>query len=68
MAIADDDSVSLLLPDPKICHKGTCTTTFSSQNVSLLDWSVYTPSSPWWKTLRDFTFDGIAGAKCSKIF
>jgi hypothetical protein len=67
MAIADDDSVSLLLPDSETCDKGTCTIAFSNQNASLLDWSVYTPSSPWWKTLCDFTFDGIAGAKCSKL-
>jgi hypothetical protein len=69
IAVADDDSVSLLLPDSKTCtNNSSCpATSRNKENASLLDWRVYTPSSPWWKTLCDYTFDGIAGAKCSKL-
>jgi hypothetical protein len=69
IAVADDNSVSLLLPDADCPANSTSCppTARNKKDASLLDWRVYTPSSLWWKTLCDYTFDGIAGAKCSRL-
>jgi hypothetical protein len=67
IAIAADNSVSDLLPNPSDCDKIPCTNTTNNRNASLLAWNVFTPSGFWWNSLCDLNFQGPTGAKCSKL-